>query len=794
MFDVQWDPDNNGVLLDDNIVDKNIINPPRPVFFEELDILGLNKSWTYPRTTSPLLWAIGRKYYYKGIEVAEAKGGNFYQAPNIIINNNSYNLCLESINLKKIIEKNKQALFLLENEAMDFVDYTYRKFRDKIDFFAAAYSGGKDSQVVLDIVTRVLNPKDFIVIFSDTKMEIPFTYDIVKETKAAYNHKYPDIKFYTATPPMDTLEYWKLFGPPSRIHRWCCTVIKTAPFAKLIKDIYKSKYTMSHRQPKILVYEGVRSDESFKRSFYSRIANGVKHINIINARLVLFWNSVEVFLYLFSRRITLNKGYRFGLSRVGCAVCPFASGWSEFILYNINKEMSDNYISIINSNINALGLHKENDKVKYFLDGQWKKRAGGRGINTNGVSLNFIILDDTMKAVIRNPRENFLEWLKTLGDIFYKKQGNIIIGEVKIKNNIYPFNLTIKKERIIIEFKNLFNNVLVQNKLKKVLYKSAYCVHCNACSVECPTGSITFNPNLNIKSCSHCYNCLYFQSKGCLVAKSIDNAHGGYEHMKAKKTGIDRYSTFGIRDEWLKSFFSYGNKWLESNNLGNKQVMAVLHWLSDADILNIKNKNITQLGNNLSKLYLINSLFAWSILWNNVYYNSPIITWYINTIEWGMTFIKKELKDKVSISYPEYSKGTISNAVDAMLNMFAFSPLGDKMKIGIQEHKGRTVNVIKKIGTDEIEPLIIAYSLYKAAENTNRRDFTISELYRKEFVGGPYKIFGISQDKLKKILRGLQEYKNQILKVDLVADLDNISLREDLTSLNIVEILLKSNE
>jgi len=84
--------------------------------------------------------------------------------------------------------------------------------------------------------------------------------------------------------------------------------------------------------------------------------------------------------------------------------------------------------------------------------------------------------------------------------------------------------------------------------------------------------------------------------------------------------------------------------------------------------------------------------------------------------------------------------------------------------------------------------LSVAYSLYKAAEHVGSRDFTVSELYGKEFKGGPYKLFGISKDKLEKILRGLQEDKEQILRVDLIADLDNIYLREDLSSLDIVRI------
>jgi len=43
-------------------------------------------------------------------------------------------------------------------------------------------------------------------------------------------------------------------------------------------------------------------------------------------------------------------------------------------------------------------------------------------------------------------------------------------------------------------------------------------------------------------------------------------------------------------------------------------------------------------------------------------------------------------------------------------------------------------------------------------------------------------------EKLERILRGLQEDKDKVLRVDLAADLDNIYLREDLNSSDIVEI------
>ena len=41
--------------------------------------------------------------------------------------------------------------------------------------------------------------------------------------------------------------------------------------------------------------------------------------------------SAEVFLYLLSRSLFINRGYRFGLTRIGCVMCPFSSKWSNAI-------------------------------------------------------------------------------------------------------------------------------------------------------------------------------------------------------------------------------------------------------------------------------------------------------------------------------------------------------------------------------------------------------------------------------------------------------------------------------
>ena len=83
MYAYEWDKDNGGYNLVDKIMelDKEV----RPVFFEELEFLGLDKNfgWQFPKSNEPLCWAEGRRYFYRGELVAETQGGNLFDLPTL---------------------------------------------------------------------------------------------------------------------------------------------------------------------------------------------------------------------------------------------------------------------------------------------------------------------------------------------------------------------------------------------------------------------------------------------------------------------------------------------------------------------------------------------------------------------------------------------------------------------------------------------------------------------------------------------------------------------------------------
>ena len=750
-------------------------------------MLGFDKYWDYPKSNHPMLWGINRKYYYKGNCVAEVHGGDMFQNPDIEITESGTNLKIIPINMALLLKRNRDALFLLENEAIDFIESTFKKNRERMDKIAVAYSGGKDSQVTLHLVSRVLPPDEFLVNFTDTDMEIPFTYDNVNETEIEYKKKYPGLLFYRAQPHEKSIIMWKKFGPPSRLIRWCCSVYKTVPFARLMKTLQDG-----NNQPQMLVFEGVRADESSKRSRYERNANKVKHINIANCRPILYWNTTEVFLYLFSRDISINRGYRYGLTRVGCSICPFASSWSEFIISKLFPDLTKGYTDILEEYAKAMGIKDKNVIKEYIREGQWKSRAGGIGIDTQETGINMIQTSHKLKAVLSNPRENWFEWIKTLGDVIrYNKDGKII-GEIRIEEIVFPFTVEEKQNKAVITVEHITDKPLIMSKVKNSLYKTTYCINCGTCEVECPTGALTTIPkvNVDVSKCINCYNCLTFVKSGCLMAKSAKN---GVRNVSMNtRGGIDRYSTFGFREKWVDSYLKKLENWWESEDmtLGVKQVPAFTHWLIDCEMIEASGRKSTVFSNKIRGLYHPNNKLFWELIWVNLSYNSQIVSWYANNTRWGIKYTKEELRQMISEDFQGLSEGTLNNALGALVNTFDENPLGSELKLGLLETKGRAVKGITKIGPgDKIHPLTIAYSLYRYIQDKNRKTLTVSELYDDACIGGPYKLFGISKTVLENTLRWLQENKNELVRVELVAGLDNITLREDITPIQVIDYI-----
>lgn len=480
MYKITWDEETGGVLLHPRIVDGTVGVPPRPVFYEELDLLKLNEhGWEYPHCEEPIMWAVNKQYYYRGKHVFDAKGANIYTEPTLEFENGIVPTVLLPVDMQKMLKRTSDLMFVLENEAIEFIRDIYTEYTKvnktydkaaankldfeamankleksskkkmavvkqdcdsfdimpldlaesegkkallstKIDRFIASFSGGKDSQVVLDLCTRAIPPTDFEVIYSDTGYELPPSLRLYEEVQDYYKQKFPALKFLMARNHESVLNYWDKIGTPSDTHRWCCSVMKTAPLYRMLK-------VEGNKQAHVLAFDGVRAEESTKRDGYQRVGRG-KHTFVYNAHPILRWNSIEIFLYLFRYKLPINPAYRIGKARVGCLICPFSTGWDDMI---VNKKYGNDLLPFVER------LKEYSSQVKianfdnYLNERKWKlKPLGNRNLVTPKVHIKSDVKSLKFSAEIEDSRLKLLTWLPALCKFTIKEHKGGYQGEL----------------------------------------------------------------------------------------------------------------------------------------------------------------------------------------------------------------------------------------------------------------------------------------------------------------------------------------------------------------------------
>lgn len=373
MYSYEWDIKTGGLLLNSSPLPFS--KEPRPVYYKELDILGFDKYWNYDKNDAyPYMWAEANNYWYRGKLVAKTKGGSLYSAPELLIveEPEPENAPLRFVDVPGMVDKNKGLIEKLTQDTIKKVFNTYARFKDKVDVFYVAFSGGKDSIVTLDIVQRALPHNSFKVLFGDTGMEFPDTYDTVGIIEKECHHQ--GIEFIRAKSDLNPHCTWKQFGSPSKVTRWCCSVHKTSPqILALRNNLGKIDFTG-------MAFVGVRASESASRSEYDYISLGEKHKGQYSCNPILEWNAAELYLYVYSENLHLNEAYKKGNNRAGCLVCPNVSEKNAYFRRTCYPKEVDEYMNII------ADLYKESipaeEKMKEFLENTgWKARMNGRDVS-----------------------------------------------------------------------------------------------------------------------------------------------------------------------------------------------------------------------------------------------------------------------------------------------------------------------------------------------------------------------------------------------------------------------------
>lgn len=773
MYSYDWDPETGGLLL--NSTPLLMSKEPRPVYYKELDFLGFDKYWKYEKDDSfPYMWAEANNYYYKGRLVAKTRGGTMCSAPEITIieepepNNGK----LKFVDVEKMVSKNMTIIEQLSQLTIKQTYETYLKYKKKVDIYYVAFSGGKDSVVTFDIVRRALPHNDFKVLFGNTGMEFPDTYNLVDRIHDICDKE--DIDFVSSKSHLNPLDSWKKFGPPSTVTRWCCSVHKTAPQIILLRELTKKPNFTG------MAFVGVRASESVARSEYDYIGVGEKHKGQLSCNPILEWNSAELYIYLFSRKLPLNDAYKKGNSRAGCLVCPNVSEKNSFFRRQCYREEYDKYINIIRE------LYKDKIPSKERLDEfmnntGWKARMNGRDVN-----ILIGCKEENKKGCqvihVVNPKTDWKEWIKTIGVLVNDESPY----KISYRGNVYSFELLENPSGydVIIPIELTKHDAVFVKFLKNVFHKAACCIGCRECEADCHNGFIKMeNGRVTISNnCLHCAQC-HKVDRGCLIYKSLELPKGD---NKMKSKSLNCYSTHAPLIEWFREFFDKKEDFFVAPSINGPKVEFFTTFLKHAELL--EDGKLSNVAKIIDR-YGLDEETSWALMLSNLAY-TPEVNWYIKNIDFNEILNKQYVISKLLENENcanERAASDIFRSYCRLLDL-GFSNVG----MGSINQDDKKNPEIFRTQWYEPNSKVILYSLYKFAEACgDYYQFSLTRLLNHHIESdgvSPTEIFGLNRETMEKILQGLSINYPDFISVSFTHDLDNINLKNDKTSKDVLEL------
>lgn len=186
--------------------------------------------------------------------------------------------------------------------------------------FHVGFSGGKDSQVLLELV-KMAGVK-YRAVYNVTTNDPPENVYFIRK-------HYPEVVFVN-NGGGNLYKMIEKKGLPTMIHRWCCKIYKENAGAGSV------------------VLTGVRAEESRKRAGYNVVDlrsirkehqqrtepytiegieqaqhQCIKGKDKVMVYPMLEWTTTDVWVFIASRRLPVNPCYEIS-GRVGCMFCPFA--------------------------------------------------------------------------------------------------------------------------------------------------------------------------------------------------------------------------------------------------------------------------------------------------------------------------------------------------------------------------------------------------------------------------------------------------------------------------------------
>ena len=508
---------------------KKMAKDLRPVFPEERLLVELMVAEPFAYLEKSV-WAAGSRYYINGKALtisasvfAAADADRLRCGLEQYRSQNTYEYF--EAQMSRFVQANATRLSGLVAEAFRFIRETAAKFPP--EQIVLSFSGGKDSTVTADLAVRALSNPSLVHIFGDTTLEFPTTLAYVRR----FRKNNPQAIFKVAkNKEQDFYKVCSDIGPPARMLRWCCTMLKTGPITRAMTSLF--------RNSRVLTFYGVRKFESVSRSKYKRVEDDASSVKIQRqtvASPVFLWHDIDIWLYILSEGLDFNDAYRLGYDRVGCWCCPNNTGRAVFLSRIYMPEQAHRWREFLIDFAKSIG---KPDPEAYVDAGNWRSRQGGNGLRASeDVKLKFTSCTAEEHAQVYRLNKpmspNFTNLFVPFG-IVSEEMGRKLLQEVMILEprtkvpilSLQPFRQDGYDYAVKIKTLNVADHEALQRMAGYQVRKFNACRRCLKCESLCPYGAISVcadRYHIEARKCVHCKMCVTakYLDGGCLMDKFL---------------------------------------------------------------------------------------------------------------------------------------------------------------------------------------------------------------------------------------------------------------------------------
>ena len=229
------------------------------------------------------------------------------------------------------------------------------------------YSGGKDSDVMLDIAKKCLKPNLFEVLNAHTTVDAPETVYHIREVFKACEAEGIKTEIRMPTYKGKRTSMWRLIEdnmfPPTRLNRYCCRILKevTTPDRMIAVGVREAESQNRKGRESFQITGKSKADGEFRTTGHAfamfkldqyggEDAYQCELIKACKANQKTVVNPIyrftdnEIWEYAKTYNIPMNPLYACGLSRVGCIGCPFGGAKQQTEQFRRYPQYKKNYI------------------------------------------------------------------------------------------------------------------------------------------------------------------------------------------------------------------------------------------------------------------------------------------------------------------------------------------------------------------------------------------------------------------------------------------------------------------